>query len=159
MVPPIVIQRPHLLAAATSVIALTALGAAASTIDPALAGHTPPHATLTGSLDDGLEILDKENRVFGDRCLAWAALLLCQPKDPAVLGFVCDIIRTDPHYVQFLGHVLLPVVADLPAGGKRMIQDADGYAVTIVSGVVTYRAGVPTGALPGRLVRGGAYAG
>jgi N-acyl-D-aspartate/D-glutamate deacylase len=36
-----------------------------------------------------------------------------------------------------------------------MIQEADGYAVTIVSGVVTYRDGVPTGALPGRLVRGG----
>jgi len=47
------------------------------------------------------------------------------------------------------------VVADLPAGGKRMIQEADGYAVPIISGVVTYRDGVPTGALPGRLVRGG----
>jgi N-acyl-D-amino-acid deacylase len=45
----------------------------------------------------------------------------------------------------------------LPAGGKRMIQNADGYTVTIVSGVVTYRAGASTGALPGRLVRGGAY--
>jgi N-acyl-D-amino-acid deacylase len=30
----------------------------------------------------------------------------------------------------------------------------DGYDATIVSGVVTYRAGVHTGALPGRLVRG-----
>ena len=46
------------------------------------------------------------------------------------------------------------VVTDLPAGGKRMIQDADGYDTTIVSGVVTYRGGVHTGALPGRLVRG-----
>ncbi len=45
------------------------------------------------------------------------------------------------------------VVTDLPAGGKRMIQDADGYETTIVSGVVTYRGGVHTGALPGRLVR------
>jgi N-acyl-D-amino-acid deacylase len=47
------------------------------------------------------------------------------------------------------------IVTDLPAGGKRMIQDADGYDATIVSGVVTYRGGIPTGALPGRLVRGG----
>jgi N-acyl-D-aspartate/D-glutamate deacylase len=45
-------------------------------------------------------------------------------------------------------------VCDLPAGGRRLIQDADGYDVTIVSGEVTYRAGQATGALPGRLVRG-----
>jgi N-acyl-D-aspartate/D-glutamate deacylase len=46
------------------------------------------------------------------------------------------------------------MVRDLPAGGKRLRQLADGYAVTIKSGVVTYRDGVPSGALPGRLVRG-----
>jgi N-acyl-D-aspartate/D-glutamate deacylase len=43
---------------------------------------------------------------------------------------------------------------DLPAGGKRLRQLADGYAVTVKSGVVTYRDGTATGALPGRLVRG-----
>jgi N-acyl-D-aspartate/D-glutamate deacylase len=46
------------------------------------------------------------------------------------------------------------VVHDLPAGGRRMRQLADGYVATIVSGQVTYRNGEPTGALPGRLVRG-----
>ncbi len=46
------------------------------------------------------------------------------------------------------------MVRDLPAGGKRLRQLADGYKVTIKSGVVTYRDGVPSGALPGRLVRG-----
>jgi N-acyl-D-aspartate/D-glutamate deacylase len=46
------------------------------------------------------------------------------------------------------------VVRDLPAGGKRLRQGADGYVATIVSGHVTYRQGEPTGALPGRLVRG-----
>lgn len=45
------------------------------------------------------------------------------------------------------------VAHDLPAGGRRLRQVADGYAATIVSGVVTYRHGEPTGALPGRLVR------
>jgi N-acyl-D-aspartate/D-glutamate deacylase len=45
-------------------------------------------------------------------------------------------------------------VYDLPAGGRRLVQDAAGYDVTIVSGQVTYRAGQHTGALPGRLVRG-----
>jgi N-acyl-D-aspartate/D-glutamate deacylase len=43
---------------------------------------------------------------------------------------------------------------DLPAGGKRLMQGADGYDATIVSGVPVYRHGQATGALPGRLVRG-----
>jgi N-acyl-D-aspartate/D-glutamate deacylase len=43
---------------------------------------------------------------------------------------------------------------DLPAGGKRLTQKADGYVATVVSGQVTYREGEATGALPGRLVRG-----
>jgi N-acyl-D-amino-acid deacylase len=45
-------------------------------------------------------------------------------------------------------------VFDLPAGGRRLTQDARGYVATIVSGVVTARNDQPTGALPGRLVRG-----
>lgn len=47
---------------------------------------------------------------------------------------------------------------DLPAGGKRMHQRADGVVATIVSGQVTYRNGQHTGALPGRLVRRGELA-
>jgi len=43
---------------------------------------------------------------------------------------------------------------DLPAGGKRLLQRADGYVATIVKGEVTYRNGEPTEALPGRLLRG-----
>lgn len=46
------------------------------------------------------------------------------------------------------------VVYDLPSGGRRLIQKAAGYEATIVSGVPVYREGEPTGALPGRLVRG-----
>jgi len=46
------------------------------------------------------------------------------------------------------------VVYDLPAGGRRIIQRADGYIATIVGGRVTYRNGASTGQLPGRLVRG-----
>ena len=46
------------------------------------------------------------------------------------------------------------IVNDLPAGGRRLGQSADGYVATIVSGVVTYQNGVPTGALPGKLIRG-----
>ena len=43
---------------------------------------------------------------------------------------------------------------DLPANGRRLTQKSEGYQATIVSGKVTYRNGEPTGALPGRLVRG-----
>jgi N-acyl-D-aspartate/D-glutamate deacylase len=43
---------------------------------------------------------------------------------------------------------------DLPAGGRRLLQRADGYVHTLVAGQVTYREGEPTDALPGRLVRG-----
>ena len=46
------------------------------------------------------------------------------------------------------------VVHDLPGGGRRMVQHATGYVATVLSGQVTRRDGVPTGALPGRLVRG-----
>jgi N-acyl-D-aspartate/D-glutamate deacylase len=47
------------------------------------------------------------------------------------------------------------VAYDLPAGGRRLIQKARGYVATLVAGQVTYRDGTATGALPGRLVRGG----
>jgi N-acyl-D-amino-acid deacylase len=48
-----------------------------------------------------------------------------------------------------------PVVSyDLPAGGRRLDQTADGYVATIVSGQVIAENGVPTEARPGRLVRG-----
>jgi N-acyl-D-amino-acid deacylase len=43
---------------------------------------------------------------------------------------------------------------DLPAGGRRLLQTADGYEATVVAGVVTRRHGEDTGARPGRLVRG-----
>jgi N-acyl-D-aspartate/D-glutamate deacylase len=46
------------------------------------------------------------------------------------------------------------LVNDLPSGGRRLIQRAEGYVATIVSGSETYRDGEATGALPGRLVRG-----
>jgi N-acyl-D-aspartate/D-glutamate deacylase len=42
---------------------------------------------------------------------------------------------------------------DLPAGGKRLLQKANGYRFTIVNGVVTFENGSPTGELPGTLIR------
>ena len=52
-------------------------------------------------------------------------------------------------------HIHAPeFVYDLPAEGRRLIQKVDGYRFTIQTGEVTYEDGEPTGALPGRLVRG-----
>mmetsp|Transcript_56124 Transcript_56124/g.144849 ORF Transcript_56124/g.144849 Transcript_56124/m.144849 type:complete len:119 (+) Transcript_56124:2-358(+) len=44
-------------------------------------------------------------------------------------------------------------VNDLPLGAGRWLQEVKGYRLTVVSGRATYRDGVPTGILPGRLVR------
>jgi N-acyl-D-aspartate/D-glutamate deacylase len=43
---------------------------------------------------------------------------------------------------------------DLPVGGRRLMQEVDGYDATIVAGQVTRRGGKATGARPGRLIRG-----
>ncbi len=46
------------------------------------------------------------------------------------------------------------MVFDLPAGARRLIQKAEGYVATLVSGQVILREGEDTGARPGRLIRG-----
>ncbi len=48
------------------------------------------------------------------------------------------------------------MIYDLPAGGRRLVQRASGYVATLVSGEMVTSQGQATGALPGRLVRGGA---
>src|SRR6201982_4183116 len=55
-----------------------------------------------------------------------------------------DRLHLDPPKVHY----------DLPVGGRRLLQQVDGYDATIVSGVVTQRGGTANGSRPGRLVRG-----
>lgn len=64
--------------------------------------------------------------------------------------------KADLNVIDHTGLTLhKPVIAyDLPAGGRRLDQTADGYAATIVSGEVIAENGVPTAARPGRLIRG-----
>ena len=71
-------------------------------------------------------------------------------------GVVAPGYRADLNVVDFDNLALHrpEIVADLPAGGRRLLQRADGWRHTIVAGQETYRDGEPTGALPGRLVRG-----
>jgi N-acyl-D-aspartate/D-glutamate deacylase len=47
------------------------------------------------------------------------------------------------------------VIADLPAGGRRLVQRVDGYCATLVAGTPIFENGVETGARPGKLVRAG----
>ncbi len=71
-------------------------------------------------------------------------------------GMLKPGMKADINVIDFDNLTLeLPEVRyNLPGGARRMIQKVDGYLATIVSGEVTYRNGQPTGALPGRLVRG-----
>ncbi len=46
------------------------------------------------------------------------------------------------------------MVFDLPCDGKRLVQRADGYTATVVSGEVTFENGEATGAMPGHILRG-----
>ena len=64
--------------------------------------------------------------------------------------------RADLNLIDF-DRLTLPApyaVRDLPAGGMRLLQDASGYAATVVNGVVTRENDQDTGERPGRLIRG-----
>jgi N-acyl-D-aspartate/D-glutamate deacylase len=71
-------------------------------------------------------------------------------------GLIAPGMKADINVIDFGKlRVNAPRMAfDLPAGGKRLLQDANGYVATVVSGNITYRDGKETGALPGKLVRG-----
>jgi N-acyl-D-aspartate/D-glutamate deacylase len=71
-------------------------------------------------------------------------------------GILAPGYRADLNLIDYDRLTLhAPEIAhDLPAGGKRLLQRADGYVATFVRGELTYENGKPTEALPGRLVRG-----
>ena len=70
-------------------------------------------------------------------------------------GVLVPGYRADLNIIDFdkLGMRKHEVVYDLPAGGRRLMQRADGYRHTFVAGVETLRDDQHTGALPGRLLR------
>jgi N-acyl-D-aspartate/D-glutamate deacylase len=71
-------------------------------------------------------------------------------------GLLAPGLRADLNIIDSSGLRLQSprVQHDLPAGGRRLMQGAHGIRVTIAGGQITYRDGVATGALPGRLLRG-----
>jgi N-acyl-D-amino-acid deacylase len=66
-------------------------------------------------------------------------------------GLAADLVVFDP---DTIAAEMPEVVNDLPAGAKRLVQRCRGIAATVVNGETVLRDGKPTGALPGRLLRG-----
>ena len=75
-------------------------------------------------------------------------------------GVVAPGMKADLNVIDWdrLELALPELVHDLPAGARRLVQRAHGYEATLVSGIVTLREGEHTGALPGRVIRGGQHA-
>ncbi|MEZ5595304.1 MAG: hypothetical protein R3E84_02760 [Pseudomonadales bacterium] len=71
---------------------------------------------------------------------------------PAGTGKLADVNVID---FQRLALKRPEAVFDLPAGGRRLVQRVRGYEAIIKRGQCTFRGDEATGALPGRLVRGG----
>ena len=68
-------------------------------------------------------------------------------------GLLADINVFDPEHLE----LRMPrAVRDLPAHGRRLLQDAQGYAWTFKRGVATFEQGEATSARPGKLLRAGA---
>jgi N-acyl-D-amino-acid deacylase len=80
-----------------------------------------------------------------------ADLYSLQDRGQLKVGYKADINVIDYDRLR----LDLPyLVNDLPGGAKRLIQKAEGYTATIVSGEVTFRNGEETGARPGAVIRG-----
>jgi N-acyl-D-aspartate/D-glutamate deacylase len=101
-------------------------------------------------------------RTRGDKLPLEAAISLQTSRTAAAYGFTDRGVlavgkRADVNLIDLEGMTLHApeMVNDLPAGGRRLIQKADGYVATVQKGQVTYEHGQPTGNRPGRLVRFG----
>ena len=66
-------------------------------------------------------------------------------------GLNADLVIFDPDNI---GQNMPELLHDLPAGAPRLRQTATGIQATVVNGKVVLRDNVPSGNLPGRLVRG-----
>ncbi len=66
-------------------------------------------------------------------------------------GYKADINIIDFENLKILSPRM---VYDLPTDARRLIQEAEGYRMTICSGEIIFENGKETGALPGKLIRG-----
>ncbi len=85
------------------------------------------------------------------QCADTARLYGLEDRGVIAPGYLADLNIIDFDRLK-LGRPWLAF--DLPAGGKRLLQKAEGYVATIKNGTVTFREGEWTGATPGGLIRG-----
>ena len=82
--------------------------------------------------------------------------------DTAALVGLCDRgtlepgMKADVNLIDFDALRVSPpeMTYDLPSNAGRLVQHADGYRATLKSGELVFQDGEPSGALPGRLLRG-----
>ncbi|MBP6379104.1 MAG: D-aminoacylase [Sphingorhabdus sp.] len=85
------------------------------------------------------------------QCRDTAVLYGLEDRGVLAPGYLADLNIIDLDKIK-LGKPWLAF--DLPAGGKRLLQKADGYVCTIKSGQVTFKNGECLGVYPGGLIRG-----
>lgn len=85
------------------------------------------------------------------QCRDTARLYGLEDRGVIAPGYLADLNIIDMDRLK-LGKPWLAF--DLPAGGKRLLQKAEGYVATIKNGTVTFREGEWTGETPGGLIRG-----
>jgi N-acyl-D-aspartate/D-glutamate deacylase len=112
--------------------------------------HAITHWTRDRSRGDRLPIEDIVRRLSSNNAEALGLtdrgrIALGMKADVNVIDY--DRLRLRPPVVRY----------DLPAGGKRLLQQTDGFDLTMVSGVAVWRHGEATGQLPGRLLRSGDF--
>ncbi len=98
----------------------------------------------------------KGERLPVEQVIRWMTLDTARVVGLNDRGILAPGYKADVNVIDYHNLVLDAPRAsfDLPGGGRRLKQGCSGYRATIKSGAVTYREGVHTGALPGRLVRG-----
>lgn len=90
-------------------------------------------------------------KIIAKQCRETAVYFGLEDRGLLAPGMLADLNIIDFERLK-LGKPWL--ASDLPAGGKRLLQRAHGYVVTMKSGQITFKDGVATGSVPGRLVRG-----
>jgi N-acyl-D-aspartate/D-glutamate deacylase len=125
-------------------------------------GDGGAHCTLISDASNPTYMLTHwgRDRSRGER-LPLEVLVKWHARDTAALfglhdrGVLAPGRRADVNVIDFDALRVRPpeMAYDFPAGGKRLVQRAEGYRATIVNGVVTYVDGDATGARPGRIVR------
>ena len=129
-----------------------------STIAPAATPLAPGDATpvrLSPQARENLGLVSKPLKLTNYwRTLEVPGVIVDRP-GVSDRGVIAPGLRADLNLIDLDAMALHApeMVFDLPAGGRRLIQRADGYVATLVAGQVTQEHGQPTGERPGRLVR------